>query len=124
MLVAGVLQGVADPAEVPSHLVQLLQEEEDNCHLVEHMLHVQGTGPGPGTRAWVLVSGPLQWSWNTWTHLDVVQNQLVSGSGRGHLTICDGLPQSLLGDESVQVQDGGQTAVKADELLLVGAEVD
>ena len=44
--------------------------------------------------------------------------------GTGHLHVGDGLPQCLLGNEGVQVQHGGQTAVQADELLLVGPEVD
>lgn len=57
-------------------------------------------------------------------HLDVVQDELVSMLGGGHLAVGDGLPQCLLGNEGVQVQDGGQTAVQTDELLLVGAEMD
>lgn len=48
----------------------------------------------------------------------------MSMFGRGHLAVGDGLPQCLLGNEGVQVQDGGQTAVQTDEPLLVGAEVN
>lgn len=44
--------------------------------------------------------------------------------GRCHLDVCDGLPQCLLGNEGVQVQDGGQAAVQTNELLLIGAEVN
>lgn len=43
--------------------------------------------------------------------------------GRGDLTVSDGLPQCLLGNEGIQVEDGGQAAVEADELLFVGTEV-
>lgn len=58
------------------------------------------------------------------SYLDVVQYELVSLFGGGHLAVSDGLPQCLLGNEGVQVEDGGQTAVQADELLFVGAEVN
>lgn len=58
------------------------------------------------------------------SHLDVVQDELVPLFGRGHLTVSDGFSQCLLGNEGVQVQDGGQTAVQTYELVLVGAEVN
>ena len=57
-------------------------------------------------------------------HLDKVQDQLVSVFGGGHLAVADGFSQCLLGNEGVQVEDGGQTAVQTDELVLVGAEVN
>lgn len=56
-------------------------------------------------------------------YLDVVQYELMSLFSCGHLTVSDGLPQCLLGNEGVQVQHRGQTAVQADEFLFVGAEV-
>lgn len=57
------------------------------------------------------------------SYLDVVQDELMPLLGRGHLAISDGLPQCLLGNKGVQVEDGRQAAVQADELLFVGAEV-
>lgn len=58
------------------------------------------------------------------SHLDVVQDELMSGSGARQLAIRDGLPQCLLGNQGVQVQNGGQAAVETDELFFVGAEVN
>jgi len=58
------------------------------------------------------------------THLDVVQDQLVSLLRRRHLVGRDGFSQCLLGNEGVQVQDGGQAAEQTDELLSVAAEVN
>lgn len=58
------------------------------------------------------------------SHLDVVQDELVSVFGGGHLAVSDGFSQCLLGNEGIQVEDGGQTAVQADELVLIGAEVN
>ncbi len=58
------------------------------------------------------------------SYLDVVQYELVSLFSGGHLAVGDGFPQCLLGNEGVQVEDGGQTAVQTDELLFVGAEVN
>lgn len=57
-------------------------------------------------------------------YLDVVQDELVTLLGRGHLAVSDCLPQGLLGNEGIQVQHRGQAAVEADEFVLVGAEVD
>lgn len=57
-------------------------------------------------------------------YLDVVQYELVPLLGCGHLAVSDGFSQCLLGNEGVQVQDGGQAAVQTDELLFVGAEVN
>lgn len=57
-------------------------------------------------------------------YLDVVQDELVPLFGCGNLAVSDGLSQCLLGNEGIQIQHGGQTAVKTDELVLVGAEVD
>ena len=62
--------------------------------------------------------------WRRVSYLDVVQYELMSLFGRGHLAVSDGLPQCLLGNEGVQVQDGGQAAVQTDELLFVGAEMN
>lgn len=58
------------------------------------------------------------------SHLDVVKDELMSLFCCGHLAVSDGLPQGLLGNKGVQVQDRGQAAVQADELFFVGAEVD
>lgn len=62
--------------------------------------------------------------WRCDSHLDEVDYKLVLVLGCGHLIVGDGLPKCLLGNEGVQVEDGGQAAVKADELFFVGVEMD
>lgn len=58
------------------------------------------------------------------SHLDEVDYQLVLLLGCGHLIVSDGFPQCLLGNEGIQVKDGGQPAVQTDELLFVGVEMN
>lgn len=60
---------------------------------------------------------------NCASYLDVVQNELMSLFSRHHFAVSDGLSQSLLGNEGVQVQDRGQTTVQTDEPFFVGAKM-
>lgn len=57
-------------------------------------------------------------------YLDVVLNLLVPLLGGGELSVGEGLPEALLGEERLQLQEGGRLAVLGDELPVVCEEVD
>lgn len=65
-----------------------------------------------------------RWRCGELSHLDEVDDELVLLFGCGHLIVCDGFPQCLLGDEGIQVEDGGQPTVQTDELFFVGVEMN
>lgn len=58
------------------------------------------------------------------SHLDEVDYELMLLFGCGYLIVSDGFPQCLLGNQGIQVEDGGQTTVQADELFFVGVEMN
>ena len=57
-------------------------------------------------------------------YLDVVLNLLVPLLRGGELGVGEGLPEALLREERLQLQEGGHLAVLGDELPVVREEVD
>jgi len=57
-------------------------------------------------------------------YLDVVLDLLVPLLGGGELSIREGLPEALLREERLQLQEGGHLAVLGDEFPVICEEVD